>query len=321
MTKKLYDNLVKPILFRDGPKGLYPKPLYWMEGKDLEGYNGNVGYTFVTEPTTFHPMEGLVAHPYDEILVFAGLDKRDILYLGGEVSIEIGEEREEYAFTEPTVVCIPKGVPHGQVKVRRVYKTFAHYFVGLAAQYEATAISAVGNVKSGGKKYAHLVKKLVTHVPEGYVKGSGMGYEEVTDERGVMLPATSETMQVGPGNADELIWMFGDDLEHFEVNFTWGHYTRSGKWHRMGETHTHPEEEILCFFPAEPDHLDDLGCEMEFGMGAEREREIFSKPTIVVCPKGFPHLPEITRWCDRMYIFIVICMSGLHDSPWIEIPE
>jgi hypothetical protein len=26
----------------------------------------------------------------------------------------------------------------------------------------------------------------------------------------------------------------------------------------------------------------------------------------------------ITRWCDKPYGFIVVCLSGGHASPWVE---
>ncbi|HVI41932.1 MAG TPA: hypothetical protein VM577_14875, partial [Anaerovoracaceae bacterium] len=126
---------------------------------------------------------------------------------------------------------------------------------------------------------------------------------------------------VGPGNGDEICWMFGKDLDGFDVNLTWGHYSKCGKWHREGETHTHPEAEVLCFLPGDASNPEVLGAEFEFSLGAEREREVYSTPTFVVAPKGFPHLPLITRWCDQPYIFCVICLSGAHDSPWVEVVE
>jgi hypothetical protein len=123
---------------------------------------------------------------------------------------------------------------------------------------------------------------------------------------------------VGPGNGDQIVWLYGRDLEKFPVNFTWGFYSRCGKWHRGGEAHYHPEEEILCFLGFDPDNLGYLGAELELGMGKDYERHIFNKPTIAVCPAGFPHLPLITRWVDKPYAFIVICLSGEHASPWVE---
>ncbi|MGB9885812.1 MAG: hypothetical protein ACPLPT_10535 [Moorellales bacterium] len=316
MPKK-YAHLVKPLIVQSPPDGLYPEPRVWMEGKDLEGFNAHFSYGFIKEAgTKCHPVEGAVVHPYDEILVFAGTDNTDILYLGAEVAVELGEEREEHVFTEPSVVVVPKGTVHGPVTVRRLERPIMHYSVGLAPEYKATTIPEASRpAKTTGAKYSHLIKKLVTRVDPTKV-GSGMGYESVVDERGVMRPAERG---VGPGNGDQIVWLYGRDVEGLEVNFTWGFYSRCGKWHRGGEVHIHPEEEILVWVGLDPNDLNYLGAELELGMGKEIERYVFNKPTVAICPKGFPHLPVITRWVDKPYGFFVVCLSAEHDSPWVEV--
>ncbi len=331
MSPKLeYGHLVKPLLVQDAPAGLYKEPRVWMEGKDLEGFNAHISYGFIKETGPFHPKEGALVHPYDECLIFAGIDNNDIRYLGAEISIEMGEEREEHVFTKPTVVLAPKGTPHGPATVRNLEKPFVHYTVGLAPDYKAQTIAASSlPPKSTGSIYGHLVKPLVTQV--GGSGGSGMGYEERVDSEGIMRPTQrakrrtanplinrEQVGEIGPGNADQLVWLFGPNLEGMAINFTWGFYTQCGKWHRGGEAHTHPEEEVLVYVGLDPDNPDFLGAELELGMGPNHERHIFNKPTIAICPQGFPHLPLITRWVDKPYGFFVICLSGDHDSPWIE---
>jgi hypothetical protein len=312
MARKEYAHLVKPLRVQDPPAGLYGKePRVWMEGKDLEGFNAHFTFGFIKEPGAIHPREGMLVHPYDECLIFAGTDNTNIHNLGAEISIGIGEEREEHAFNAPTVVVIPKGTPHGPVTVKRVDRPFVHYGFGLAPEYKATALPA--KEKTTGSKYAHLVKRMITHVDPNRV-GTGMGYERVVDKDGVLRPAVRG---IGPGNADELVWIFGKDLEGLEVNFTWGFYSRCGKWHRAGESHTHPEEEILVLVGLDPDSIGYMGAELEIGMGGERH--IFNTPTVAICPKGFPHLPQITRWVDKPFGFFVINLSGEHDSPWVEV--
>ena len=315
MVKKEYGHLIKPLFVKNAPAGLYGEPRIWMEGQDLEGFDAHFSFGFVEKPCTCHPLEGAIIHPYDECLVFAGTDNTNILYLGAEVSIELGEEREEHIFREPSVVIIPKGLPHGPVRIKSVEKTIVHYMIGLAPSYKAEALpkKAKGD-KAGEGKYDHLIKKLITYV-EPSEEGSGMGYETVTDETGVMRPADRG---IGPGNGDQIVWLFGKDLEGLEVNFTWGFYSRCGKWHRGGEAHTHPEEEILLFIGLDPKDMNYLGAELELAMGLDYERHIFNTPTVAICPKGFPHLPCITRWADKPYGFIVVCLSGEHASPWVE---
>ncbi len=316
MAKKEYAHLIKPLLVQQGPRGLYPEPRVWMEGKDLEGFNAHFSYGFIQDPTVMHPVEGALIHPYDECLVFEGTDTNNILYLGAEVSVELGEEREEYMFSQPSVVLIPRGTPHGPVTVRRVDRTIVHYSIGLAADYKAEVIPEKSRPpKTTGTKYKHLIKKMKTYVEPSRRDESGMGYGRVIGRDGVMRPAE---MGVGPGNGDQIVWLYGKDLEGFEVNFTWGFYSRCGKWHRGGEAHYHPEAEILVFVGLDPNDLNYLGAELELGMGKDYERHIFNKPTVAICPAAFPHLPLITRWVDRPYGFFVICLSGEHASPWVE---
>jgi hypothetical protein len=288
-----------------------------MEGKDLEGFNANFSFGFIKKPVVCHPLEGALIHPYDECLVFEGTDNSNILKLGADVSIKLGEEQEEHVFSEPTVVLIPRGTAHGPVNIRKVDKTIVHYSIGLAPDYKASYVTPKSkSVNVKGSRYSHLVRRMVTYVdPNPNRIGSGMGYESVIDNTGVMRPAERG---VGPGNGDQIVWLYGKDLEGFNVNFTWGFYSRCGKWHRGGEAHTHPEEEILCFVGLDPDNINYLGAELELGMGKEYERHIFNKPTVAICPKGFPHLPLITRWVDKPYGFFVICLSGEHASPWVE---
>jgi hypothetical protein len=310
-----YKRLVKPLRWRDGPAGLYPDKLYWMEGAShMEGIGLCFAFSYVKAPCVFHPVEGSVSHPYDEVLVFASLDRNDILSLGAEISIELGPEREEYVFKDPTCVCVPRGLEHGPVRVRNAEKPFVHYMIALSPEYSAENIAAPARdtVRSGQSgKYEHLIKPFFFHQNED--DKSEMGYALAVDERGVGHPADAG---VGPGNADSLLWLFGDELERFPLNFTWGHYSRCGKWHRAGEMHSHPEEEALFFVGLNPDDPSDFGAEPECGLGPECERYIINKPSVYVMPKDFPHLPVIIRWVDRPYGLVVCSLSGVHASPW-----
>jgi len=313
--QKEYAHLIKPMLIRQPPAGLYSEPRIWMESRDLEGFNAHFSYGFIRNTGTLHPVEGSIIHPYDECLVFESTDTSNILNLGAEISVELGPEREVHTFTDPTVVLIPKGLPHGPVTVKRLDRTIVHYSIGLGPDYlaETTATAAT---TSTGSRYAHLIKKMITTVKiDPNATGSGMGYESVIGRDGVMRPAERG---VGPGNGDQIVWLYGKDLEDFPINFTWGFYSRCGKWHRGGEAHTHPEEEILCFLGLDEGNLGYLGAELELGMGKDYERHIFNTPTVAICPAGFPHLPLITRWVDKPYGFIVICLNGEHASPWVE---
>ncbi|MDY6825629.1 MAG: hypothetical protein SVV67_00395 [Bacillota bacterium] len=305
MNKK-YSHLVKPLLVQQPPEGLYTEQRVWMEGKDLEGFNGHFSYGFIKENSVLHPMEGAIVHPFNECLVFVGTKHDDLLYLGAEITIELGEEREEHVFTDPSVIVIPKGIPHGPVTVKNVERPIVHYSIGLAPEYKAENISKNNlSPKTNGNKYSHLIKKIKPL--------------EVVDSDG--NPINPQVGKLGPGNADQIMWVYGKDLEGLEVNFTWGFYTKTGIWHRGGTAHTHPEEEILVFPGLNPDDLNYFGAELEIALGYEFERHLINKPSVIICPQGFPHNPVVARWVDDPYGFIVCCLSGEHDSPWVDIEE
>ena len=333
--QKEYAHLIKALIAKKTPEGLYKEPRIWMEGVDLEGFNAHFSYGFIKETGPFHPIEGSIIHPYDECLVFAGTDPTNIKYLGAQVSVELGEEREIHTFDQPTVIVIPKGTPHGPVTVNKLEKPIVHYGFGLSSEYKAEKIisTELKSTTSSSYKHRRLIKPLLTNIRgildlggqntddkniNELLDESGMGYMATVFD-GVMrtkdLPAEVE---MGPGNGDELVWLFGKDLEGMDVNFTWGLYSQPGKWHRGGEAHTHPEEEILIFVSLDPDSIEDVGAEVEIAMGENDERHFSHKSFAAICPKGFPHLPVITRWVDKPYAFFVICLSATHASPWVE---
>jgi len=216
-------------------------------------------------------------------------------------------------------------MPHGPVTFRRVDRPIVHYSIGLAADYKAASVPRKAKaVKTADLKYRHLVKRLITYIDWKEVdsrKSAGppanapLDYSSIADRSGVLHFAERG---VGPGNGDQVVWLYGKDLEGFEVNFTWGFYSRCGTWNRGGEAHVHPEEEILIFVGLDPDDLNYLGAEIELGMGKHHERHIFNTPTVAICPRGLPHLPLITRWVDKPYGFIVCLTSGEYASPWVE---
>ncbi|MDR1571735.1 MAG: hypothetical protein LBS32_04340 [Clostridiales Family XIII bacterium] len=334
MRPKLYKHLFKEQIWRRDPHGVFGHEVFWMEGsKDMEGFGGSYAFSYVTKEGPLLPQAGaMLVHPYDTVLAFVATDYRDILELGAEVSLEIGEERETYTFALSQLVNIPRGVPYGNVRVADKTRDFGLLCVYLAPEYRAKTIPA-GDIKAPvpGRKYAKNVRVFAWGVDEkgkalhsgGAITekkdGSGMGYSRVADERGVMHPLTNAGPGgMGPGNADSLVWAFGDEMLGFELNMLWGHYTQCGKWHRGGEQHVHPAEEILLIFGLDPNDPLHVGAEVEESMGPEDERYHSSVPCVWICPKDFEHLPQITRWVDRPYAFSAISLDRNHLSPWID---
>jgi hypothetical protein len=309
MKVREYRKYVKPLAWRDGPQDLYPGKLHWMEGgTDMEGISLCFAFYYVNERQTFHPMEGMISHPYDEVLVFASLDRANIRNLGGSVSIALGSEDKVYEFDKPTVVCIPRGLPHGPVRVLSCEKPFVHYALSLTGTY---AEERVDQDRRSDTDYAYLLKDFVFATSDE--DKSEMGYAMALGPDGVAHPADAG---VGPGNADSLLWMFGSDLENFEVNFTWGHYSRCGKWHRSGEAQTHPEEEAIFFVGLNPDDPFDFEAEIEQALGPDGERYVIGSPSVYCIPPNLQHLPVVVRWVDKPYGLVVVGLARDHASEW-----
>jgi hypothetical protein len=117
-----------------------------------------------------------------------------------------------------------------------------------------------------------------------------MGYSKGIDAFGVTHPQAHQGPDgMGPGNADSLIWLYGKDLMNFNLNFLWGHYSHPGVWHRLGESHSHPEEEILIHVGLDADtpHKSERVSRSQW----VRRTEIRMYEPTYISAQGFPHLP------------------------------
>jgi hypothetical protein len=165
----------------------------------------------------------------------------------------------------------------------------------------------------GAGKYDHLVKSLKSYllIERGKLNSSRLTPDQAArqEERS---PKTGE--MPGPGNANHLAWMCGKDLEGLSTNIFWGFCSQSGIWRRGAGAHVHPVDEILVYMGTDPDNMDYLGAEIEIDMGKEHERHLIDKPSVVVCPAGTPHMPQVTRWVDKPFAFFAVSLSGEHET-------
>jgi hypothetical protein len=295
-----------------------------LNGRDhLEGLNLNFSWGVHKELGDWHAGFDPHVHPYPECLLFVGMDTANVNYLGAEIDCCLGEEQETYTFNEPTAIVIPAGLPHDPITTKRMFspKGFGFWAVELNSASEITWLGeGVANLSTKQQKavpkgmdfaapekilrnkpapstgkYAHLVKSLK----------SGLLVERGKSKTGEKM---------GPGNADHLIMMGGKDLEGLNASIFWGFCSQPGIWRRGAGAHVHPMDEVLVYVGADPDNMNDLGAEIEIDMGEEHERHFINKPTVVICPAGTPHLPQVTRWVDQPFAFFAICLSGDHET-------
>lgn len=136
-----YAHLMKPWNIVQGPGGADAVQYAQMEGDDLEGLNINFKMGLYNKAGQWESEPVPHVHPYDEAYVFFGHDTDNLSYLGADITIEIGEEREKHTFNKPTVVAVPKGVPHMPVTCNSIERPYSVMRVGLGLKYEASPIA------------------------------------------------------------------------------------------------------------------------------------------------------------------------------------
>lgn len=342
MAMKKYGHLIKPLSigaknWDEAKKASDPGALaagpgnasreFWLNGKDhLEGLKLNFSWGVHKGLGDWHAGLDPHVHPYPECLIFVGLDTANVNYLGAEIHCCLGLEQETYTFNEPTVVVVPAGLPHGPISTNRMYSPKGFGF--LAAELNSVpqitwlgeAAATLSDEQRKGVpglkfapaekvlrnkpapatgKYAHLVKSLKPGllIERGKLNRSRLSPEQL---------ARHEAEKRGPGNADHLTWMNSKDLEDLKLNISWGFCSQPGIWRRGAESHIHDLDEVLIYVGTDPDNMDYLGAEIELDMGIEQERHLIDKPSVVICPAGTPHEPQITQWVDRPYAFFAI---------------
>jgi hypothetical protein len=344
MATKKYEHLVKPLSigaknWDDAKKANQPGALaagpgnasreFWLNGRDhLEGLKLNFSWGVHKGLGDWHAGLDPHVHPYLECLMFVGLDTANVNYLGAEIHCCLGMEQETYTFNEPTVIVVPAGLPHGPMITNRIYspKGFGFLAVELNSTPQITWLGegvskipaeqrkAIPGLRfaTAGKilrnkptqatgKYAHLVKSLKSGflIERGKLNRSRLTPEQV---------AQHEAEKRGPGNADHMTLMSGKDLEDLKLNISWGFCSQPGIWRRGVESHVHKADEVLIYVGTDPDNMDYLGAEIEFDMGKEHEKHLINQPTVIICPAGTPHEPQVTRWVDRPYGFFAISL-------------
>ncbi len=68
--------------------------------------------------------------------------------------------------------------------------------------------------------------------------------------------------------------------------------------------HTHDFDMYLYFMSFDPEHMDDLGADIEIGLGPEQEIYKITSPTTVYIPKGMVHCPLEFKRVDKPIMFI-----------------
>ncbi len=255
--------------------------LWWPKGPELGDRHVNFSFGYYTRIGDWHDKEtGGHYHPDgDEVLIFVGFDPNNPEYLGAEIEFDVGKEYEKHVFRVPTACCFPKNVVHCPEITLKCEDSYGFIVLSLEPAHKTITMPQRSTLDTTeGHKYDHLYKKLVFR-------------------RDVKA-------KTGPGNADSLAWLRGQELENFNVNFAWGFYSGVGDW--GAKPHRHSSDQFLVFVSLDNEKPYELGAEIEVTMGEEGEKHIISTPSYVIIPEGLQHGPIHTRKVERPFGFYMI---------------
>jgi hypothetical protein len=118
----------------------------------------------------------------------------------------------------------------------------------------------------------------------------------------------------GGANAKELVFVGGEELGGFNLNFIVGVYDQTGDWAPNMGAHVHPFDECLLFFGYDDEDMNYLGSDMELSLGKEYEAHKFSVPTVGVAPEGVPHCPLITEKVYKAFGHFHLALSPKYSG-------
>ncbi len=140
MAETQYGYLVKRLNMRDTQRktGGNADHIAGFGGKDLEGLTLNFTWAIHRGLGDWHEGRDPHVHPYDECLLFVGLDPENPGYLGAEIEISIGEEGEKQIIDSPAVVVIPAGLVHGPLITKKVDQPYGFSAICLNGEHTTT---------------------------------------------------------------------------------------------------------------------------------------------------------------------------------------
>jgi hypothetical protein len=128
LIKKLSDSAMGDVTKMTGPGNAFW--IAWPRAKALEDFNVNFTWGFYNGLGNWH-REGFDPHVHigDEFLVFVGLDPSKPQYLGSEIDLYMGSEKELHTFDVPMVAVCPSMFVHAPIITKKVDKTFAFFLI------------------------------------------------------------------------------------------------------------------------------------------------------------------------------------------------
>jgi hypothetical protein len=270
-----------------GFKGRQSPTMTMISGKQIPGCNYYIEMGWIYDIPSPNPNIYEHVHDYDEIVLHWGGDWEQPQVLGGEITFYIGGQ--PINFNTTTGIFIPKGVPHGPI----IWNKFEFPHIEMAMML-GTGDPAKGWGKSGinvAKKglpvkkdkidYEQYVIRSPIRESPGSLTGKHRQAPTMTYMSGVQIPVVNNYIEFG------WIWEITDTI---------------------GEMKHDNFDEIVMHIGNDPEHPEDLGADMTFGLGGEEMQ--FNTNFAMYIPRGVKHGPLIWHKVRRPHIEMAIMLGA-----------
>jgi len=238
-------------------------------------------------------------HDFDEVILYWGGNADTPQVLGGEIELYIGGQ--PVTFNTNTGIFIPRGTPHGPLTWKKFQ--FPHIqmnlMLGTGSLEEGWGNSGIDTPKK------ELPKKTVNFDYEQYVIRSPMR-EAGTGFTGLQSPS--------------MTYMSGTQINEANLYIDYAWVSDIVK-PPIGEHVHHVNDEIVLHIGGDPDNPEDLGADMEYGIGGDMMQHDTSYAIFI--PKGLPHGPLTWKEVRKPHLEMAIVFGvgnfteRMEGSSWV----
>jgi hypothetical protein len=138
MAERKYEKCVIPIETKTLRQGEPPSVGFKAMPYGINASWGILVATHVPDEETRKRLnENPHKHPHPQFITYFGSNPKNIGEFDAEISIFLGEEREEYIINKPTVIYFPPGVVHGYgTTPHRIGRPVYHLDMTFAPEYQ-----------------------------------------------------------------------------------------------------------------------------------------------------------------------------------------
>ncbi len=262
-----------------------PTMTFMSEKQTGAPYYIELGWIYDIPDPNPHIMEHV--HDYDEIVLHWGGDYKRPQVLGGEIEFYIGGQ--PITFNTTTGIFIPAGVPHGPL----TWKKFDFPHIGMAMMLGTGDISKGWGSSGIREEKKSAPKKTKDFDYEQYVIRSPMR------EAGANFTAGRQSPTMTYMSRTQI------NVANYYIEFGW----IWGKVEPPIPKMVHDSlDEIVLHIGGDPENPEDLGADMEFGMGDDLLQ--FNTSYGMWVPKGVIHGPLNWHEVRKPHIEMAIMLGG-----------